>query len=142
MLIQNLVILLAIIGLVYGFIRLSSRMGEIKVLSSGSFALAILLIVVVLLSTIFFYGSSGWRGLFLGWLFIVCLSISIYCANNFYRTLRRKGVGEPLAQAMGLICFVVVAAIFATIAGELFLKQPGADHDILRNKHQGQATIF
>ena len=105
MLIQNLFILLVIIGLVYGFIRLSSHMRNIKVLSSGSFALAIMLIVVALLSTIFFYGSDGWRGLFLGWLFIACLSFSIYCSNNFYRTLRRKGVGEPLAQAMGLICF-------------------------------------
>ena len=120
MLIELLVILFVIIGLVYGFIRLNARMGDIKIFSSRPFSIAILLIVVVLLSTLFFYGFDGWKGLFLGWLFIVCFSISSYFSNYLYRKLRVGRVGESLAQAMGLLCFVFMATIFFTIARALF----------------------
>lgn len=136
MLIKNIIVLLVVVGAGYLGLRLLSavisRVAARRGLHHTPFIVATTLIVG-LLSLIMFWSWNG-KGLLLGWTFLICFAVSLYLANEIFRTVVGKTstalshkvggthpksimlLSEFIGWVIAALCFGVIGAGFATVA--------------------------
>ena len=102
MLVENLIVFLVVVGLGYVGLRILSvivsSVAATKLLRHVPFLIATLLIIGML--SIIMFGAWGSKGLFLGWTYLVCCSISLYLTNEIYRKIIAKAF-NTLSEKMG-----------------------------------------
>lgn len=101
-----------------------------KRLRHAPFLIATLLIVGLL--SIIMFSAGGGKGLFLGWTYLVCFSISLYFANEIYRKIVAKAfnvfsnkIGNTIqTKLLMILCqFIgwVSAALSFAVIGTTFI---------------------